>query len=197
MLFSKYSYVDWVFVLLTKTRALGAGWGGGEVLLNQTIVSDVAWLHLDFILCDDSLQLISNKPAPVFSKGVLCTFGSKFLICLPLPLISCRSSHIWACSDSLWPVILSLSSAWFMLFKLSVPATIFTVVSSPSEITGYIPTCFSTPFLCKMLGAQSWSVFHCMAAGARYLLSHARRRVKASLFFSKLFHTRSLYCFPH
>ncbi len=39
------------------------------MLLNQTIVSDVAWLHLDFILCDDSLQLISNNPAPVFSKG--------------------------------------------------------------------------------------------------------------------------------
>ncbi len=28
----------------------------GEVILNQTIVSDVARLHLDFILCDDSLQ---------------------------------------------------------------------------------------------------------------------------------------------
>ncbi len=26
------------------------------MLLNQTIVSDVARLHLDFILCDDSLQ---------------------------------------------------------------------------------------------------------------------------------------------
>ncbi len=30
----------------------------GEVILNQTIVSDVARLHLDFILCDDSLHLI-------------------------------------------------------------------------------------------------------------------------------------------
>lgn len=28
----------------------------GEVILNQTIVSDVARLHLDFILWDDSLQ---------------------------------------------------------------------------------------------------------------------------------------------
>ncbi len=30
--------------------------GGGELLLNQTIVSDVARLNLDFLLCDDSLQ---------------------------------------------------------------------------------------------------------------------------------------------
>ncbi len=29
----------------------------GEVILNQTIVSDVARLHLDFILCDDSLHM--------------------------------------------------------------------------------------------------------------------------------------------
>ncbi len=29
----------------------------GEVILNQTIVSDVARLHLDFILCDDSLHV--------------------------------------------------------------------------------------------------------------------------------------------
>ncbi len=28
----------------------------GEVILNQTIVSDVARLHLDFILCNDSLH---------------------------------------------------------------------------------------------------------------------------------------------
>ncbi len=28
----------------------------GEVILNQTIVSDVTRLHLDLILCDDSLQ---------------------------------------------------------------------------------------------------------------------------------------------
>ncbi len=29
----------------------------GEVILNQTIVSDVARLLLDFILCDDSLHM--------------------------------------------------------------------------------------------------------------------------------------------
>ncbi len=30
----------------------------GGVLLNRTIVSDVARLHLDFILCDDSLHRV-------------------------------------------------------------------------------------------------------------------------------------------
>ncbi len=33
----------------------------GEVILNQTIVSDVARLHLDFILCDDSLHCLLYK----------------------------------------------------------------------------------------------------------------------------------------
>ncbi len=33
----------------------------GEGILNQTIVSDVARLHLDFILCNDSLQLATLK----------------------------------------------------------------------------------------------------------------------------------------
>ncbi len=39
-----------------KARGLLDEKGGGGVILNQTIVSDVARLHLDFILCDDSLQ---------------------------------------------------------------------------------------------------------------------------------------------
>ncbi len=34
------------------------GEGGGGVLLNRTKVSDVARLHLDFILCDDSLHRV-------------------------------------------------------------------------------------------------------------------------------------------
>ncbi len=44
--------------LLTKKRAICTGLGGGrELLLNQTIVSDVARLNLDFLLCDASLHI--------------------------------------------------------------------------------------------------------------------------------------------
>ncbi len=56
MLFWK-SFEDFPLFSDEKKRALCAGWGGGgEVLLNQTIVSEVAPLNLDFLLCDDSLQ---------------------------------------------------------------------------------------------------------------------------------------------
>ncbi len=38
------------------------------MILNQTIVRDVARLHLDFILCDDSLQ----RPRSPSQRSYLC-----------------------------------------------------------------------------------------------------------------------------
>ncbi len=38
------------------------------MLLNQTIVSDVAQLNLDFLLCDDSLQCIDKIPKVAKTK---------------------------------------------------------------------------------------------------------------------------------
>ncbi len=42
---------------LSSEKKCAVCWMRGGVILNQTIVSDVARLHLDFILCDDSLHL--------------------------------------------------------------------------------------------------------------------------------------------
>ncbi len=48
----------WIGSLLSSgEKAPGLLDEKGEVILNQTIVSDVARLHLDFILCDDSLHI--------------------------------------------------------------------------------------------------------------------------------------------
>ncbi len=54
----------------------------GEVILNQTIVSDVARLHLDFILCDDSLHIIIIIIINIFRVCVCVCLRERERVCV-------------------------------------------------------------------------------------------------------------------